>query len=448
MFDARSLLDSIMGGGRQQAPGQQGGGGLGDILGQLQRQLGQQGQGGQGNQGGGGLADILGQLQRQLGDQRGGESNAPASRAPADRDNRGEGGDNALGDLMRNLFPDQGSGGQGRDQGGRQATNQRTNQDNSGQEGGLDDILGQLQRHLGGGAGGANERGRPDAYSNDTYNNDDDSLSGRSNDRGGRAAGNPGGSLGGGGGLFDVLGKVLGQATQGAREGAGRIGEATGANDALGRMTGGRSADDILGQLKQLIENNKLGAGVAAGGLGALVLGTQTGRAVAGSAARIGALALIGGLAYKALQNYQAGRPLITGADPVQPAPQGSGYEADAVDNDTAMLYLQAMLAAAAADGRLDEGEQARILSLLKQAGVESGAEEFIAEDFNNPAEPEALAEAVTTQEQAVQVYTAARLAIDPDTSAERQFLARLAAALNLDSALVAHIDANARSVA
>ncbi|MEZ5842522.1 MAG: tellurite resistance TerB family protein [Hyphomicrobiaceae bacterium] len=404
MFDARSLLEGMMGGGARQAPAQ--GGGLGDILGQLQRQLGQQG--GSGAQGGGGLGDILGQLQRQLGQQGGAPAQAPQAAPGAGA------GDGGLGDLMRNMFP-------GGDAQGRAASDPGAapRGGDAPAPGGLDDILGQLQRQLGGGAAG----------------------------RGGEA--HPGDQpSGGGGGLFDMLGKVLGQATQGAREGAGRIGEATGASDALGRMTGGRSADELLGQLKELIQNNKLGAGAALGGLGALVLGTQTGRSVAGAAARIGALALIGGLAYKAMQNYQAGRPLITGADPVQPAPQGSGFEAEAVTNDTATLYLQAMIAAAAADGRLDETEQQRIMAGLQQAGALEGAEEFIAEEFNNPAEPEALADAVETEEQAVQLYTAARLAIDPDTDAEKQFLARLAATLELDPKLVAHVDASARGVA
>ena len=447
MFDARSLLESIMGGGRQAQQPQQGGG-LGDILGQLQRQLGQSeqgGQGAQGSQGGGGLADILGQLQRQLGQQgqggqpgQGGRSYEESHAGQPQSPNAAPGGD--LGDLMRNIFPG-GDQAQGRSagrpddfadddrggmRGGRELGQGRAGEQGAGgQGGGLDDILGQLQRHLGG------ERGAAGAG------------------RGGEDAGyGPQGGPGGAGSLFDMLGKVLGQASQGAREGAGRIGEATGANDALGRMTGGRSGEDILGQLKDLIENNKLGAGVAAGGLGALVLGTRTGRSVASSAARIGALALIGGLAYKALQNYQAGRPLISGADPIQPAPQGTGFEADAVTNDTATLYLQAMIAAAAADGRLDDAEQARIMSGLQQAGAAEGAEEFIAEEFNNPSDPEALADGVQTEEQAVQLYTAARLAIDPDTDAEKQFLARLAATLELDPKLVAHVDASARNVA
>ena len=44
------------------------------------------------------------------------------------------------------------------------------------------------------------------------------------------------------------------------------------------------------------------------------------------------------------------------------------------------------------------------------------------------------------------QVYAAARLAIDPDTAEEQDFLAALAGALALEPSLVAHIDAAAAS--
>ena len=143
-----------------------------------------------------------------------------------------------------------------------------------------------------------------------------------------------GGAAGSGGGLMDILGQVLGQATTGVKEGAQRIDQATGASDrmrdAISQATG-KSPDDLLNQLKELIANNPGGAAAAGAGLGAVVLGTQAGRALAGSAVKLGALALIGGLAYKAMQNYQQGKPLIGSAqDPRQmgliEAPRGSGF--------------------------------------------------------------------------------------------------------------------------
>jgi uncharacterized membrane protein YebE (DUF533 family) len=257
------------------------------------------------------------------------------------------------------------------------------------------------------------------------------------------------------GSFADVLRQVLGQATSGVREGADRIDEATGASryarDALSQTTG-RTPEEMLAQLKQLLANNPLGASAALGGLGALVLGTGAGRSLAGSAVKLGSLALIGGLAYKAYQNYQQGRPLLTGSQPQQQAllaaPEGSGYEPGAVTNESAALLVRAMIAAAAADGRIDEKEQQKILSSLKQAGLADAAEQFLAREINNPATVDELANAVSSPAEGVQVYTAARIAVEPDTAEEHAFLSALADRLGIDENLAAHIDAAARAVA
>jgi uncharacterized membrane protein YebE (DUF533 family) len=202
---------------------------------------------------------------------------------------------------------------------------------------------------------------------------------------------------------------------------------------------------------KDLVEKNKVGAGTAAGGLGAVVLGTQTGRALAGSVLKIGALALIGGLAYKAVQNFQAGKPLLGGGGQQQAlveAPSGSGFEARAVTNESALLYIRAMIAAAAADGRIDAREQEKIIGGLKQAGIDRQAQEFLANELNNPATTEELAGSASGDAEAVQVFTAARIAIDLDSDEEHDFLVKLASDLGLDNELVAHIDATARQAA
>jgi uncharacterized membrane protein YebE (DUF533 family) len=258
---------------------------------------------------------------------------------------------------------------------------------------------------------------------------------------------------GGSGGIADILRQVLGQATSGVKEGAGRIDDATGASsyarDAAGQATG-RSPEDMLEQLKELIAKNQLGTGAALGGLGALVLGTGTGRALAGSAIKLGGLAMIGGLAYKAYQNYQQGQPALTGGQPQrQPllaAPEGSGFEPAAVTNDHAALLIRAMIAAAAADGRIDEQEQKKILGGLQQAGQAGAAQQFLTREVNTPATIDDLAAAVSSQEEAVQVYTAARVAVDPDAEEEHAFLVALAERLGIDDDLAAHIDATARS--
>lgn len=398
MFDAKSLIEMMMRGAGQPQGGP-GGGGLGDILGQLGQVLGQAGAqgGGQGGgqpRGGGGMSGLE-DLLRGLG----GGGGQAGGEAP-----RGGSGVPGLEDLMR-------GGGQRPDALERHAVPEG--------QGGLGDILGRLQEQLGQAQGGA-------------------------------GAGAGAGS-GAGGGLLDILGQVLGQATGGVREGAQRVDDATGASgrmrDAVGNATG-QSPDDLLAKLKELIANNQAGAGAAAGGLGAILLGTKTGRSIAMNAVKLGGLALIGGLAYKALQNWQQGRPAA--ANPQQlgltAAPAGSGYEAGAISNESAILYIRGMIAAAAADGRIDAQEQQKILGGLQQAGLGQAAEEFLAGELNNPATADDLVAAVTTQEEAVQLFTAARISVDLDTQEEHDFLVGLARGLGLDANLVAHVDAAARA--
>lgn len=380
MFDAKSILEQMMTGGRSGTSGGTPGGS----------------QPGQGLPGG--LGDILGQVMNQ-----GGSGQA--------------GGANALEDLVRNMM----GGGANPQTGGGQApapgVTERPAQQGGGDFGGLGDMM---QDMLGGGQQGGQSGGA--------------------------------GSSGPAGGLGDILGNAFGQAKEGVREGAGRIDNATGASDALGdlvRQMSGKNPDEVMAQIQDLIANNKLGAGAALGGLGALVLGTQTGRSVAMTAAKVGAVALIGGLAYKAYQNYRNGQP-VDASTHVEPeaAPTGTGFEPEAVSNDDAALFIRTMLAAAAADGRVDASEQDRILGSLKDAGLDAGAEEFIAEAMNNPASIDDIVAAVSNQEQAVRVYTAARLAVEPDTYGEKAFLNELATRLNIEPELAQHIDAAAQTAA
>ncbi|MEZ0305590.1 MAG: tellurite resistance TerB family protein [Hyphomicrobiaceae bacterium] len=232
------------------------------------------------------------------------------------------------------------------------------------------------------------------------------------------------------------------------REGAGRIDDATGAStharDALGRATG-KSPEELVQQIRDLIANNQLGAGAALGGLGAILLGTGAGRSLAASAVKLGGLALIGGLAYKAYQNYQQGQPVLTGRQALLAAPAGSGFEPAAVTNENATLLIRTMIAAAAADGRIDAKEQQGIIGGMEQAGAGSGAREFLMREAGNPASIEELADAVNSPQEALQVYTAARIAVDPDEQEEHEFLAALADRLGIDAKLAAQVDAAAR---
>jgi uncharacterized membrane protein YebE (DUF533 family) len=312
-----------------------------------------------------------------------------------------------------------------------------------GSGGGLADILGEISKSLAQPQSRAGSVQNPGAPQQGANPNVGDILA-QLKDKLNRA----GGSVTDGGSIADILGKVFGQATQGVREGAARAGEAMGAGDVLGRVAASPGTEELLEKLRAFVQNSPFAAGATAGGLGGLVLGSQTGRAIAAGAVRIGGLAMIGGLAYKAVQNYQAGKPLITGATATEAAPTGSGFEPAAVTNDAAIHYIQAMIAAAAADGRIEPAEHDRIVGSLKQAGLDGEAEAFLAEELNSPRSVQDLAGTVKSPEEAIQLYAAARIAIADDSPAEKQFLSSLATALGIDAKLAAHVDATARSAA
>lgn len=250
---------------------------------------------------------------------------------------------------------------------------------------------------------------------------------------------------GGLGGLAGMAGQILGQATQGVGDAARQTGVQQKAGDALGQVTGGRSPQQILEQARGMFNANPAMATAVLGGLGALVFGTSAGRSIVGSAAKMGGLALIGGLAYKAYQNHQAGKPLLDlQQQDLLPAPAGTGFEPEATSEATALIFIRAMIAAAAADGAIDEEERAAILGGLREAGFDPEANEWLANEMANPASVDDLVEAAATPEIAAQIYTAARIAINPDTAAEKDFLAGLSASLNIDTELAANIDAAA----
>ena len=84
------------------------------------------------------------------------------------------------------------------------------------------------------------------------------------------------------------------------------------------------------------------------------------------------------------------------------------------------------------------------ILGGLKEANLDQEAHAWLAQELAKPASIDELVEAAESPELAAQIYTAARIAINPDTAPEKDFLAGLAGSLGLDAELVANIDAAA----
>ncbi|MEO3384847.1 tellurite resistance TerB family protein [Mesorhizobium sp. CAU 1741] len=206
----------------------------------------------------------------------------------------------------------------------------------------------------------------------------------------------------------------------------------------------GSTVRDKAGQAAQLARDNPL----ATGALAAVLLGTGTGRNIAGSALKVGGMAAVAGLAYKAYQSYSSGKQPDTAqkAEPeLLPPPTDTPFhptQAPQGEAEFATVIARAMIAAARADGHIDEAERARIADKLRLSGLDKDAEAFLMGELEKPVDLDAILGAAQTDAQKVELYTASRLAIEPQTRAERGYLDMLAGRLKLPDALVDHIEA------
>ena len=173
--------------------------------------------------------------------------------------------------------------------------------------------------------------------------------------------------------------------------------------------------------------------GLAAGAM-ALLLGNKKVRKYGGKVAAVGGAAALGGLAYKLYQDWQAQQSAP--AQPTQPLDTLQGNALDA----RAALLVRAMVAAARADGHIDNDERQKIQQYLTEQG-QSDAARWIDAELARPLDPHALAREVTDMELATEVYLASLLAIDVDHFMERGYLDELARALKLDENLKGSIE-------
>ena len=201
---------------------------------------------------------------------------------------------------------------------------------------------------------------------------------------------------------------------------------------------------DAKKMLDQLVGSGVAGglAGGLAGGALANVLSGKKAKKLAGSALKVGGLALVGGLAYKAWQHHQKGKAATqdtTVALPDQQAfiPNNSDAAATAA---LSVLLARAMIAAAKADGQIDAAESQKILNQIKGLDLPADDKAFLFDEYSRPLDVAVLARDVDTPEHAAEVYAASLLMVDPPSPAERIYLDTLASELNLDAELVGEI--------
>ena len=246
----------------------------------------------------------------------------------------------------------------------------------------------------------------------------------------------------GGGGLLDSLAGMLGggsgQTSQGSQGGGilGSLGDLLGGGSSQtspmsqgsqgGGLLGG-VLGNILNEAGKAVGGNK---NLALGGLGALVGAIFGKKKGLGGALSGGLMALLGAMAFQALKGKLGGQAKV----PLGlAAPQNRGEKKELQRNSE--LVLKAMINAAKADNKLDEGEVQRILGQAKETGVNKKSLAYLMDEMKKPMETESLiAAAQGQQELAAQLYAASLLAIEVDTPAEKKYLEDLAKGLGLDA--------------
>ncbi len=178
------------------------------------------------------------------------------------------------------------------------------------------------------------------------------------------------------------------------------------------------------------------GKGALAAGAIAVLLGTKPGRKLTGTTLKLGSLAAIGGLAYQTFKEWQkqnSGQETIAGT-PVNELP-------DADKENRSLGLLKAMIAAAQADGHIDDTERNKIIEQISALGLQSDSVQAIEQQLKEPVDIKTLAESVDSPEAAAEMYLVARVILDVDEPQERLFLNELADALGLESDLVASLE-------
>jgi uncharacterized membrane protein YebE (DUF533 family) len=180
-----------------------------------------------------------------------------------------------------------------------------------------------------------------------------------------------------------------------------------------------------------------LGKGAIAGGLLALMLGTKGGRKVTGKVVKYGSLAAAAAVAYKSYQAWQSQVP-----------DESSGESINELDGtaaqDRGLLLVQAMIAAANADGHIDDNELKAIQKKLADLDLSEEAVAMLQSEFAQPLALEQLAGQVDSTAAASEVYLFSSLVIDESNPAERDYLSRLATALRMPTDLVARLESQA----
>jgi uncharacterized membrane protein YebE (DUF533 family) len=223
---------------------------------------------------------------------------------------------------------------------------------------------------------------------------------------------------------------------------------------------GGASAQGGMGDLGGLL-GGLLGGGGASnagaggmGGLGGLLGGLLGGGSPMGGApqSRSGggtnyaALASLGMMAFQAYQAWQRSQAAQ------QQAPQQAMRTVDMLAGpeveEHSHAILRALIAAAKADGRIDEAETLLISKEIGRHTDDPQLQQWLDDEVAKPLDPAEVAQSATDSGMAAEMYLASVMLVDDQQDAERNYLDELAAALGIEPDLQVHLEQQAHGTA
>ena len=192
--------------------------------------------------------------------------------------------------------------------------------------------------------------------------------------------------------------------------------------------------------------NSDFGRGTLAGGALGLLLGkNKTTRKLAS----YGGLAALGMMVYNTYGEYQRQQAGTAGAGTTAslPSPQTVDRLPPPQANAHSQAILQALVAAAKADGHLDARERELIEGEFTRVGLASDAQQWLHDEMAKPLDPAEVARAAQSPEMAAEMYLASLMVADEQSFMERAYLDELARQLKLDPALQSRLQQQLASI-
>lgn len=231
-----------------------------------------------------------------------------------------------------------------------------------------------------------------------------------------------------------------------------RAGQGSMAQQGGGGASGQGGLGDLGGLLGGLLGGGGGGgASAGAGGMGGLggLLGGLLGggspmggspQSRSGGGTNYAALASLGMMAFQAYQAWQRNQ-----ASAPQQAPRTVDLLSGPEIEDHSHAILRALIAAAKADGRIDDAEKQMISTEIGRHTDDPELQQWLDDEVAKPLDAADVAQSATDPGIASEMYLASVMLVDDQQDAERTYLDELAAALNIDPDLQVHLEQQAK---